>query len=219
MTTATIPVYLNEQGNPMAAPPVAPATTGKIYLDEQGNPIKSAPLTEQEAVGGDYSNEQASRVSKDAKMNPSYSALALENSPSGADRHNPGNPNLNAVPESERAAVNTAALKTQAATLAGQGISTGVEAAMPAGTRALTSALSYLGLGAKAAQASGQVATGLLDAAGNPIMRAVEPEVRPVLQKLLTHPAVQKGLQTAGKEIFKGLGITAGYEIFKHLID
>lgn len=44
---------------------------------------------------------------------PSYTALALQNSPSGADPHNPGNPNLNAVPESEREGVNTKLATTQ----------------------------------------------------------------------------------------------------------
>jgi hypothetical protein len=209
MATATNPVYLDDQGNPMAAPSVQPAPTGKTYLDDQGNPMAAPQATPAQPRGVKAGGGHAA----------SYLDMAIQNSPSGADPHNPGNPNLNAVPESERENVNDAALKTQAATLAGQGVSAGVEAAMPAGTRALTSALSYLGLGEKAAQTGGQVATGLLDPAGNPIMRAVEPEVRPVLQKLLAHPAVQKGLQTAGKEIFKGLGITAGYEIFKHLID
>lgn len=48
---------------------------------------------------------------------PSYAAMGLANAPSGADPHNPGNPNLNAVPESERGNVNDAALTTQVASL------------------------------------------------------------------------------------------------------
>lgn len=56
------------------------------------------------------------------KMLPSYTAMALENAPSGADPHNPGNPNLNAVPESERKSVNDSAFNTQASALAGEGL-------------------------------------------------------------------------------------------------
>lgn len=48
-----------------------------------------------------------------------YSNLALQNSPSGADPHNPGNPNLNAVPQSERGKVNDRALGTQLASIGG----------------------------------------------------------------------------------------------------
>jgi hypothetical protein len=46
----------------------------------------------------------------------SYLDMALGNSPSGADPHNPGNPNLNAVPESERGNVNDTAMNTAMAT-------------------------------------------------------------------------------------------------------
>lgn len=48
---------------------------------------------------------------------PSYAAMALSNSPSGADPHNPGNPNLNAVPESERDSVNSNLAATQGVAL------------------------------------------------------------------------------------------------------
>lgn len=50
-------------------------------------------------------------------MKQNYDALALSNSPSGADPHNPGNPNLNAVPESERENANNTALTYQVASL------------------------------------------------------------------------------------------------------
>lgn len=51
-----------------------------------------------------------------AKMHPNNLALAMENSPTGADPHNPGNPNLNAVPESERKNVNDTMANTALAT-------------------------------------------------------------------------------------------------------
>lgn len=52
-------------------------------------------------------------------VNPSYLGLAASNSPSGADPHNPGNPNLNAIPGSERGRVNDTALTTQLSSFAG----------------------------------------------------------------------------------------------------
>ena len=54
---------------------------------------------------------------KPLEMKPSYLGLALSNSPTGADPHNPGNPNLNAIPESEREKVNDRALGTQLSVL------------------------------------------------------------------------------------------------------
>lgn len=51
-----------------------------------------------------------------AKMQPNYAALMLENSPSGADPHNPGNPNLNAIPETERKEVSDTLANTALAT-------------------------------------------------------------------------------------------------------
>lgn len=58
-------------------------------------------------------------VPKPMAMQPSYSALAIRNSPTGADPHNPGNPNLNAVPASELGKVNDRALETQMASIGG----------------------------------------------------------------------------------------------------
>ena len=46
--------------------------------------------------------------------------MALSNSPSGADPHNPGNPNLNAVPASQRESVNNRALAIQSAVIGGE---------------------------------------------------------------------------------------------------
>jgi hypothetical protein len=177
-------------------------------------------IPEGATIGEPVSGNQPSGISAGGGTAKSYAQMALQNSPSGADPHNPGNPNLNAVPESERAGVNDAALGTQAGVLAGQGAAAGAEAL---GAKALNSALSYLGLGAKTAktaQAAGEVATGLVDQHGNPIMRAVqaaEPEVRPMLQKLLAHPAVQAGLKEAGKDLLKSAGFGAGYEVLHHL--
>lgn len=64
----------------------------------------------------DAAHNQARPTTLPGGGQPSYTALALQNSPSGADPHNPGNPNLNAVPESEREGVNDSAFDTALAT-------------------------------------------------------------------------------------------------------
>lgn len=56
---------------------------------------------------------------KPAAMKPSYAGLAVSNSPTGADPHNPGNPNLSAIPQSEREAVSNRAFGTQFASIGG----------------------------------------------------------------------------------------------------
>jgi len=68
--------------------------------------------------------QQPSGVHAGGGTAKSYLDLAIQNSPSGADPHNPGNPNLNAVPESERGAVNTSAMHTAIATTPLEAITT-----------------------------------------------------------------------------------------------
>jgi hypothetical protein len=119
-------------------------------------------------------------------------------------------------PEQMQAAAGTAA-GLEGGRLLGKG-------AVAGGAKVVNNALSYLGLGAKAAEAAPaakEVATGLLDAHGQPIMRAVaaaEPEIQSTLQKILSHPAVQAGLKEAGKDILKATGFGAGYEVLHHLL-
>lgn len=103
------------------------------------------------------------------------------------------------------------------------GVDIGLGALGGAALGPLDNALKYLGFGAKAAKAAEPVATGLLDQYGSPIFRALEPEVRPIVQKLLSHEAVQKGLKIAGQELLKGAlytgGGTALYKAVHYLLE
>ena len=67
-------------------------------------------------------NKQAQAVIKNTPMTPSYAAMAVGHVPGGADPHNPGNPNLNALPPETREGVSTSLAKSQAGILAGQGV-------------------------------------------------------------------------------------------------
>src|SRR5271167_4660236 len=109
LESATLmPQEWDEKGNPVAAQ----------EWDEKGNPISSSDSLRTGAGMEAAAHEQAREtpVTAAAKMKPNYSALMLSNSPSGADPHNAGNPNLNAVPEEEREGVNSRALNTALAT-------------------------------------------------------------------------------------------------------
>lgn len=110
----------------------------------------------------------------------------------------------------------------QAGTIQG-GADIGLGALGGAAIGPLDTALKYLGFGAKAAKAAEPVATGLLDQYGSPIFRALEPEVKPIVQKLLSHEAVQKGLKIAGQELLKGAlytgGGTALYKAVHYLLE
>ena len=140
----------------------------------------------------------------------SYMDMAIGNSPSGADPQNPGNPNLNAVPESERGNVNDNALATAVATT-------------PI-TALVGPALEWLGIGGKAASEAApavkQVGTGLFDQFGKEVMKdGAAPEVKAVASKIFQNPAVQKAVKTvvrklvgeeAGRRIGGAVGGTTG---------
>lgn len=92
----------DEKGNPIAA--------GKQEWDEKGNPVTKGPDPLKTGAGMEAAAHEQARETPTkaaAKMQPNWTALALEHTPSGADPHNPGNPNLNAIPESARADVNS----------------------------------------------------------------------------------------------------------------
>jgi len=105
------------------------------------------------------------------------------------------------------------------------GMIEGGRAAASGGAAALNSALKYLGFGAKAAEAApavNKVASGIVDQYGQPFMKlvqSVEPEVQPMMHKILTNPKVQDAIRFAGKEILKGVGLGAGYEVLHKLVD
>jgi len=119
--------------------------------------VKSEPLPGQPNIGSE-SYMAAHPPTPSYRMNPSYSMLALQNSPSGADPQNPGNPNLNAIPESKRERVNDAALTTQMYSLGGGPFA---EAALTSGIKPLVPVAKSIG-GAIAGKYLGREVGGLV---------------------------------------------------------
>jgi hypothetical protein len=139
--------------------------------------------------------KQAQAVIKNAPMTPSYSAMALANSPSGADPHNPGNPNLNALPPEMRESVSTSLAKKQAGILAGQG------------------------LGALAGKAfaptitSETVPTGLLGPSREELTKVVTKYGPSAVQKALANPMAKQILKWVGE----GVGYAAAWKAIEAL--
>lgn len=125
----------------------------------------------------------------------SYLDMAIQNSPSGADPQNAGNPNLNAIPEGARKDVNgdmaATALATTPVDLVG-------------------AALGWMGLGGKAAEATPAVqkaGTGILDQYGNEIFHDVPIEVKKAASNILQHPLVQSVIRrVVGEELGRHVG-------------
>jgi len=147
--------------------------------------------------------KQAQAVIKKTPMTPSYSAMALGHVPGGADPHNPGNPNLNAIPESERQMINNRAFATQASTLAGQGIGAGVEAGVaklmaPSVVREI-------------------VSTGILGPGGKELMRESVKYGPSAMAKALSNPAAKKILEWVGHGVLGAVGGGAAWKAIKAL--
>ena len=118
-TPATLPANFFEKQAAQSGPPkTLPADFD--FKKSVAPEAKSATKQELSESQRPDAVKQAQAVIKNTPMTPSYSAMALSNSPSGADPHNPGNPNLNAVPASQRESVNNRALAIQSAVIGGE---------------------------------------------------------------------------------------------------
>jgi hypothetical protein len=135
--------------------------------------------------------KQAQTAIASTPMKPSYTAMAFGAVPGGADPHNPGNPNLNALPPETRQDVSTSLAKTQAGVLAGQG------------------AGALVGKAFAPTITSETVPTGIFNPAGKELVRDV----------MRSGPsAANKLLKTAlPKIIKKALGSYGVYEVAKKL--
>lgn len=129
---------------------------------------------------------QAQAAVKATPMKPSYSAMAVGHMPTGADPHNPGNPNLKAIPESERQSVNNRALATQASILAGQGAGAGISKALAPSV------------------ASEVVGTGILGPSGEEIMREGLKYGPSAAARAISNPMAQQILKWVGKGVALG---------------
>jgi hypothetical protein len=138
--------------------------------------------------------KQAQAVIKNAPMTPSYSAMAVGHVPTGADPHNPGNPNLNALPPETRQAISSSLAKTQAGVLAGQGLGAGIEAGA---SKLLAPTVT-----------SETVGTGILGPTGEEIMREGLKYGPSKVAKALSNPMAKEILKWVGK----GIGLTAAWK-------
>jgi hypothetical protein len=143
--------------------------------------------------------KQAQAVIKNTPMTPSYSAMALANSPSGADPHNPGNPNLNAISPEMRTPVSTGLAATQAGILAGQGMG----------------ALAGKALGPTIT--SETVPTGIFGPNGEEIMREGMKYGPSAVSKALANPAAKKIFDWIGTGVLGTATIGGGWKALKAL--
>lgn len=162
--------------------------TGIIPKDQWGDDKKPGAAQTQGYVMSPREQQRVKAKTaapiQQAKTN--YDALALANSPTGADPHNPGNPNLGAVPGSERASVNARALATQASVLGTQGV--GALAG-----KALAPTIT-----------SETVSTGILGPSGEEIMRQGLKYGPSAVAKAVSHPVAQQILKWVGHGIAAG---------------
>jgi hypothetical protein len=136
------------------------------YLDHLTGTFKGINL-KTGAGGVEAAQTQNTRAARNAMANaePSYTAKAIENAPSGADPHNPGNPNLNAIPESERERVNRDLLNTASLTTP---FVAGAEAGVP-GVLKAGRGLIGAGVGAGIGEAGGARVGGLFGETGRKV--------------------------------------------------
>ncbi len=125
---------------------------------------------------------------------PSYTAMAVANAPGGADPHNPGNPNLNALPPETRQAVSSSLAKAQAGILAGQGLGAGIGAV---GSKLLAPSVT-----------ADIVPTGILGPSGEEFMRESLKYGPSAAAKALSNPIAQQILKWVGH----GVAMRAAWE-------
>jgi hypothetical protein len=104
--------------------------TGIVPKNQWGDDKKPGIAQMQGYVISPREQQRMTKSQAGAGMKPSYLTMALSNAPSGADPHNPGNPNLNAVPQNMRRTISSGLAKTQTGILAGQGLSAGAGAVL-----------------------------------------------------------------------------------------
>lgn len=177
--------------------------TGIVPKDQWGDDKKPGAAQTQGYVMSPREQQRIKKQAAPDAMKPSYTAMAFGHVPGGADPHNPGNPNLNAIPESERQSVNNRALATQAGALAGTGIGAGVEAGVaklmaPSVTRQI-------------------VSTGILGPGGKELMRESVKYGPNAMAKALSNPAAKKILEWVGHGVLGTVGGGAAWKAIKAL--
>jgi hypothetical protein len=151
-------------------------------------------------------DQQREKRSKAAEgMKPSYAAMGITNAPTGADPHNPGNPNVGAIvpgaslakPEDMTAArerVSTGLAKTEATNLVGEGVAAGAGA--------------LLGKITAPTITKEMVDSGLLGPTGKALYREAVKYGPSALDKALANPMAKQILKYVGH----GLAATAAWK-------
>ena len=173
--------------------------TGIVPKDQWGDEKKPGIAQTQGYVMSPREQLRIKKQTAPAAMKPSYMAMALANAPSGADPHNPGNPNLNALSPEMREPVSTGLAKTQASMLAGQGLQAGMAKLL--------------------APSVGSVAvpTGIFGPGGEEIMREGIKYGPSAVSKALANPAARKILEWVGHGVLGSVGAGAGWKALKAL--
>jgi len=177
--------------------------TGIVPKDQWGDDKKPGAAQTQGYVMSPREQQRAAKSKASAGMKPSYAAMGITNAPTGADPHNPANPNVNAIvpgaslakPENmepAREKVSTGLAATQAGVLAGQGMNAGAGAVIGKLTAPTVS--------------TEMVESGLLGPSGKALFKEVTKYGPSSMQKALATPTAQAILKMVGHGITFGAG-------------
>jgi hypothetical protein len=184
--------------------------TGIIPKDQWGDDKKPGAAQTQGFVMSPREQQRAAKSKAAAGMKPSYAAMGITNAPTGADPHNPANPNVNAIvpgvslakPENmapAREAVSTGLAKTQAGILAGQGVNAGAGAVIGKLTAPTVS--------------TEMVESGLLGPSGKALFKESLKYGPSAMDKALANPVAKQILGWVGK----GVGVAAAWKAIEAL--
>jgi len=177
--------------------------TGIIPKEQWGDEKKPGAAQTAGYVMSPREQQRMAKSKAASGMKPSYAAMGITNAPTGADPHNPANPNVNAIvpgaslakPENmgpAREAISTELAKKQAGILAGQGLASGAGAVIGKLTAPVAT--------------TEMVETGLLGPTGKALFKEVTKYGPSAMQKTLSTPAAQAILKLVGHGITFGAG-------------
>jgi hypothetical protein len=173
--------------------------TGIVPKEQWGDDKKPGLAQTQGYVMSPREQQRAAKSKASVGMKPSYAAMGITNAPTGADPHNPANPNVNAIvpgaslakPEimdKQREAVSTPLAAGQASVLGSQGLS------------------ALIGKALAPVASTEMVPSGLLGPSGKALFKEVTKYGPSAMQKALSTPTAQAILKMVGHGITFGAG-------------
>jgi hypothetical protein len=178
--------------------------TGIVPKDQWGDEKKPGLAQTQGFVMSSREQQRAQRQAlKDAPMKPSYATMALSNAPTGADPHNPSNPNLSALPPEMRQQVSSSLAKTQAGALVGEGLGS---AAYAGASKLLAPTVT-----------KEIVKMGILGPGGKELMRESVKYGPSAMSKALSNPVAKQILQWVGHGLVGTTTAAAGWKALEAL--